>query len=173
MVNKLNLVPVVCRLKAASVSDLAVIEAESNRIPWNEELFRREFANKYSAVFGIRARGCVAGFLVVHTVLDEAHIVNLGVRRALRGCGLGRTLLSGVLEWLRSQGVRTVTLEARRSNIVALNLYSSTGFFESGERGGYYSDNKEDAICMTLDLSGPCSEQRADICFPVKPTGTE
>jgi len=49
-----------------------------------------------------------------------------------------------------------VTLEVRASNTPAQNLYIKYSFTVTGRRRGYYSDNKEDAIIMTLD--NPASE---------------
>jgi ribosomal-protein-alanine N-acetyltransferase len=44
-------------------------------------------------------------------------------------------------------------LEVRRSNVSAQRLYETTGFATTGIRKGYYSDNGEDALAMTLELS--------------------
>jgi [ribosomal protein S18]-alanine N-acetyltransferase len=45
-----------------------------------------------------------------------------------------------------------VMLEVRRSNIQAQKLYESLGFVATGIRKGYYSDDGEDALAMTLEL---------------------
>ena len=45
-----------------------------------------------------------------------------------------------------------LTLEVRRSNTAAQGLYKKYGFEELGIRKGYYSDNHEDALIMTLNL---------------------
>jgi len=44
-------------------------------------------------------------------------------------------------------------LEVRQSNIAAQKLYQSMGFVTSGIRKGYYSDDGEDAVAMTLELN--------------------
>lgn len=46
-----------------------------------------------------------------------------------------------------------MTLEVRRSNLVAQNLYKKYGFKMAGVRKEYYSDNREDAIIMWNQLS--------------------
>jgi len=40
----------------------------------------------------------------------------------------------------------------RKSNLGAQKLYESQGFVWTGIRRGYYSDDGEDAIMMTLEL---------------------
>ena len=47
----------------------------------------------------------------------------------------------------------SMTLEVRRSNLVAQNLYKKYGFKMAGVRKEYYSDNREDAIIMWNQLS--------------------
>jgi ribosomal-protein-alanine N-acetyltransferase len=40
----------------------------------------------------------------------------------------------------------------RRSNEAARGLYENLGFQEVGVRQGYYPDNQEDALVMSLNL---------------------
>ncbi|MCB0338306.1 MAG: ribosomal protein S18-alanine N-acetyltransferase [Bdellovibrionales bacterium] len=143
---------VYCRLSGASLEDIVAIELESNTPPWNERLFKAEFSNNHSYVFGARLRGRLVGFLVIHLVAEEGHIVNFGVRKDFRGKGIGRELLSFALHDLYSRGARWVTLEVRRSNVRAYKLYSSLGFSDIAVRERYYSDNQEDALVMAANL---------------------
>ncbi len=148
-----RLEPVVVRLSAGASTELEAIEIECNSPPWTKKLFEGEFSNACSRTYGARVAGIVVGFLVVHVVLDEAHIVSFGVRRLLRSRGVGRTIVAHVLRVLHEEAVRSVVLEVRRSNCVAQELYRSLGFIESGERSAYYADNREDAILMNLSMS--------------------
>lgn len=45
-----------------------------------------------------------------------------------------------------------MTLEVRASNTSAQRLYERLGFVTAGVRKGYYSDNREDALIMWLDI---------------------
>jgi ribosomal-protein-alanine N-acetyltransferase len=53
----------------------------------------------------------------------------------------------------RARGAQRITLEVRRSNTAAQNLYRKLGYItEPGAvRKGYYSDTLEDAIVMWKD----------------------
>ena len=51
-------------------------------------------------------------------------------------------------EMLASNGVETINLEVRVSNVPAIRLYKKYGFKECGVRPGYYLDNGEDALIM-------------------------
>ncbi|MCI0440173.1 MAG: ribosomal protein S18-alanine N-acetyltransferase [Chloroflexi bacterium] len=94
----------------------------------------------------------LTGFLGTWYMVDEAHIVAIGVRREYRGQGIGELLLIGAIEHAMSTRASTVTLEVRVSNRVAQNLYHKYGFKERGLRKGYYTDNREDALIMTTDF---------------------
>ena len=93
----------------------------------------------------------VVGFLGTWYMVDEAHIVSVGVRREHRGKGIGELLLIGAIEQALAREARLMTLEVRVSNHVAMNLYLKYGFKQRGIRKGYYTDNREDAIIMTTD----------------------
>jgi len=45
-----------------------------------------------------------------------------------------------------------VMLEVRKSNLPAQKLYEALGFSITGIRKGYYSDDGEDALAMTLEI---------------------
>ena len=47
-----------------------------------------------------------------------------------------------------------LTLEVRASNYPAIALYGSRGFRGAGRRKNYYEHPREDAVIMTLDLTG-------------------
>jgi len=66
-----------------------------------------------------------------------AHSVNVGISIAarLRNQGVGRLLLSTVLEWATAHPqIEKVTLGVLASNERALHLYTSLGFIEEGRR---------------------------------------
>ena len=91
----------------------------------------------------------IAGFLGTWHMVDEAHIVAVGVRSELRGEGIGELLLISAIEQAMEMKAKVVTLEVRVSNHVAINLYKKYGFTERGIRRGYYTDNRENAAIMT------------------------
>lgn len=91
----------------------------------------------------------LAGFLGMWYMVDEAHVVSVGVRSDFRGQGIGELLLIGAIEQAYRRRSSVVTLEVRVSNDIAQNLYHKYGFEERGVRKGYYTDNREDAVIMT------------------------
>ena len=93
----------------------------------------------------------LVGFVGTWYMVDEAHIVSVGVRTDHRGQGIGELLLIGAIAQAIETGMTSTTLEVRASNQIAMSLYRKYGFTERGLRKGYYSDNREDAAIMTAD----------------------
>ena len=94
-----------------------------------------------------------AGFALAWHAADEVHLLDLAVDPGARRRGVGRKLVGAVLGYARDASARLVLLEVRRSNDAAIALYRSAGFSENGVRRGYYSDNGEDAVEMSIELS--------------------
>jgi len=72
----------------------------------------------------------------------------VAVRPECRGRGLAARLLEHVMTDAVGRGAQRVTLEVRRSNLAALNLYEKLGFRVAGVRRNYYSEPVEDALVL-------------------------
>ena len=93
----------------------------------------------------------LVGFAGLWFTLDEAHLTTIAVRQGYRRRGIGELLLISAIDLAAASGARFVTLEVRASNLEAQALYRKYGFFKTGVRHGYYTDNREDAFIMTTD----------------------
>ena len=81
--------------------------------------------------------GVPAGFAVTRAIADEAELLLLAVRPAVRRRGVGRALLKSAAAEARSRGVAQMHLEVRAGND-AIVLYRAAGFVKVGERRDYY-----------------------------------
>lgn len=93
----------------------------------------------------------IAGYVALWFVVDEAHITSIAVREDYRRLGLGELLMMGAVELASAREANQVTLEVRISNFPAHALYEKFGFKRTGIRKGYYTDNREDAVLMTVE----------------------
>jgi len=69
----------------------------------------------------------IAGFVGLWFVLDESHVVIIGMREADRRKGIGEQLLISAIEQSVENDSRVVTLEVRESNEAAIELYRKYG----------------------------------------------
>jgi ribosomal-protein-alanine N-acetyltransferase len=94
------------------------------------------------------ATGQAVGFCSFWKVVDELHINNLAVLPAYRRMGVATSLLTFIFGEGTRLGARRVTLEVRRSNDAARQLYEQFGFSVAGVRTGYYAKPVEDALVL-------------------------
>jgi [ribosomal protein S18]-alanine N-acetyltransferase len=97
--------------------------------------------------------GGIVGFAAARAIGKEAELQNLAVRPGSRRRGVARRLLEAIHERLAEAGVERVFLEARISNLAALNLYRSCGYTERGLRRNYYASDGEDALVLERQLT--------------------
>lgn len=93
----------------------------------------------------------ILGFAGFWLMADEVHITNIVVREKYRRQGIGELLLISLINLAMKLGAGLVTLEVRASNTAAQALYSKYGFSKVGVRRGYYTDNHEDGILMSIE----------------------
>jgi [ribosomal protein S18]-alanine N-acetyltransferase len=77
--------------------------------------------------------------------------MNIAVTAAYRRHGVAKRLLEELFARTENDPRRGYTLEVRISNSAAISLYESLGFYATGVRRGYYTDNREDALIMWKD----------------------
>lgn len=96
------------------------------------------------------ADGRIVGAIVTWLVGDEVHIATLSVDPERRRQKIGSQLVCAALRNAVASGARAATLEVRAGNAAAQRLYARFGFQVVGRRPGYYLDNGEDALLLTL-----------------------
>jgi ribosomal-protein-alanine N-acetyltransferase len=132
------------------IDDVLAIEEASFTNPWTREMYMAEFENR-GISFCYLARDehrQVVGFCSIWRIADELHINNLAVAPSYRRHGVATALLRRVLDEGGAAGATQATLEVRRSNEPARQLYERFGFGVAGVRRGYYSKPIEDAIVL-------------------------
>jgi ribosomal-protein-alanine N-acetyltransferase len=143
-------------LRAMHPDDLhqvVAIEAQSQLDPWPPPSFRAELENSSVSrpLVAVR-KNEIVGYIVPWFIEDEVQIATIAVKESCRRQGLGRFLLSHVLESALRRRCRLVFLEVRKSNLAARRLYESLGFVVDGLRSRYYSRGLEDAILMKKEM---------------------
>jgi [ribosomal protein S18]-alanine N-acetyltransferase len=142
-------------MRVEDLSDILAIENDVYPYPWTRGNFLDSMYSGYEAWTLREASGDLAGYFLVLLAVDEAHLLNISVRRDLHGFGIGRLQLDKVMAISRKKNMNSVLLEVRPSNLRALAVYERYGFVKIGQRKGYYpaKDNmREDAIVMRFQL---------------------
>ena len=138
----------IVEMKSTHLADVCEIAIFSFPIPWSYDSFSNELNNKLATYIVASKNDKVVGFGGIWVIFDESHITNIAVHPDYRGLGIGDILMEALIKKSYDKGSKDITLEVRRSNVVAQNLYKKYGFAQDGIRKKYYQDNGEDAIIM-------------------------
>ena len=137
------------------LSEVLEIEQASFPTPWSESTFRN-LMRRVNARMWVAASpdAGIRGYAIAWFAGDEAELGDLAVDPAARGQGVGRALLGAVLDGARGQGICSVFLEVRESNVAARRLYERAGIQTVSRRAGYYSIPTEDALVLSVAIGG-------------------
>lgn len=129
------------------------IEKLSFTTPWSKKSLQTEISdNKLSKYIVMELDDYIIGYYGLWIVDREAHVMNVAIDPNYRSKGYGSCLIENMIELVRDSEVNRMTLEVRRQNEVAINLYEKYGFETSAIRKGYYRDTGEDALIMWMEL---------------------
>ncbi|MBP3040178.1 ribosomal protein S18-alanine N-acetyltransferase [Bacillaceae bacterium Marseille-Q3522] len=135
------------------IEEVLEIERLSFSVPWTREAFYYELQeNRFAVYLVLLHKESIIGYCGSWIVMDEAHITNVAILPEYRGKKFGRALMEKIMNVAREMGAKRMTLEVRVSNHIAQSLYRKFGFQNGSIRKNYYSDIKEDALVMWVNL---------------------
>lgn len=129
------------------VKGVSEIEKECFSQPWSLEAFKDELDNQAAVTIIARTDEKVVGF-INGRMCDGFYINNIAVNKDYRKSGVATKLLFA-LEVSLSDNAEFSTLEVRKSNTAAINLYKKNGYEQVGERKNFYEKPAENALLMT------------------------
>lgn len=139
-------------MNAAHLAPIAALERACFSQPWSEEMLAEELRSDCASFLVAQSgSGSVMGYAGLHVVLDEGYIDNVAVAEGFRRQGVADALLAMFLKFGRAN-LAFLTLEVRKSNRAAIDLYLKNGFAQVAARKDYYKNPTEDAIIMTLEF---------------------
>jgi ribosomal-protein-alanine N-acetyltransferase len=144
------------RIRFARESDIpqltAISEAADSAAHWTAQqwldIFRSQMPARLAWVAEDEALQQTVGFLIAQNSCPEWELENVAVLPEFRRRGVGRLLLSALLDRARSTLAERIILEVRASNHAAVCLYNLSGFQELARRRNYYRNPEEDALIL-------------------------
>ena len=131
------------------VDDIYEIEKLCFPDPWSRDALIYEMTENPRAFYIVAELDeKVVGYAGLWWIGDEGHITNVAVMPGLRHRHIGLGIIQVMIEFTSKEGMMHHTLEVRKSNRAAINLYEKFGFKTEGVRKEYYVNNKEDALIM-------------------------
>lgn len=134
------------------LDDVMEIERLSFVSPWTKRLFEETLISPISLSLVIKKDAETMGYIILYSVVDEAHILNIAIHPGFRVKGYASSLMQYVLDYFEKKGVHEFFLEVREGNVAAITLYQRFGFVKIGKRKKYYAETNEDALVMCLSV---------------------
>ncbi len=139
----------------AAAKLLAELHGESFETRWSETDFGEMLAVPGTSAILVSSQNNPMGFVLFRKAADEAEILTICTRPAVRQKGHGKLLMQHLESLLKNAGVKSLFIEVAVSNHAALALYASCGFEKAGMRKNYYERSngiREDAFIMHKSL---------------------
>jgi ribosomal-protein-alanine N-acetyltransferase len=147
-----------------AINEVFNIHLEASKTNWSRKLFEDEL-KKENSVFLLsyynnnnnlkefNLNSNITGLIIFYFVLDEMHILDITISKAMQSRGIGSYLLNYTIYKFADKNIKLIFLEVRVSNSRAINLYKKLGFKTFMVRKNYYDDNGENALCMVKELT--------------------
>ncbi|MGC9222436.1 MAG: ribosomal protein S18-alanine N-acetyltransferase [Terracidiphilus sp.] len=147
------------RMTAADLAQTQAIAARLAEAPhWQPSAYLSAIdpdaaPRRIALVAADRQSGSILAVAVASILLPEAELETIAVAPECQRRGIGRQILTALMDELKAAGVHELLLEVRSSNLAAIALYHALGFVPCGLRPSYYLDPVEDAVLMRLPLT--------------------
>jgi len=136
------------RCREGDLDDVLAIEEQTFTDAYDREIFSQLLMTEPQGFLVAVDDSGVLGYVAASG--RYGLIFSLAVSAAHRRRGIGRSLMQGVLGYLRGATMR-VSLQVRVTNSAAIALYHGFSFNEQGRISRYYPDG-EDALVMVLEF---------------------
>ncbi len=146
-IRRIELIP------STQASEVAVLAAQCHQFPMSLTSIEGCFGRFYS-VSGLYEGHSLVGFYILHTLFEDATIIDICISPDKQGLGCGKMLLNAACTEAKGLGAERLLLEVRQSNDSAIGLYTQRGFIKTATREGYYpcDNGRENAVIMELQL---------------------
>ena len=139
------------KITPSDTSEIASLERDIFSVPWCEKDILSAVCSECAMCYcALDSQGEIVAYFLGSKIAPEGEIYRIATRGDKRGRGIAYRLLDYVVRTEAEEGLESLFLEVRESNVAARGLYTSYGFTVIGRRKKYYTEPTEDAIIMAL-----------------------
>ena len=144
----------IIQLEIIHLNDCVDLDQKSLNGLWTKSQWERELSNPKRICLGVievETKKLLA-LCSAWLVLDELQVTFIAVHPMHQRKGLGRFLLSDLIERSKSLQTNHINLEVKYNNDPAKAFYKSMGFKTVGHRSNFYKDGS-DALLLNKELN--------------------
>ena len=141
------------RMEIKDIDAVHQLDQRSFSTPWARRSFIFELEENEASrswVAEVSTEEKIVGAIICWLLVDEGQVATLAVDQAYQRKYIAKNLLCHALVSMMNEGALSATLDVREGNLPAQAMYRKFGFEIVGRRPGYYRNNSEAALLMTL-----------------------
>lgn len=152
------------QLMLAQWDDIAQMEEIQSKgydgyIAWRQQDFMKDWQrNPYALYIVLKNKDKIIAMISGRILYKGGHISHVIVLPEYQGQGLGKLLVMQFQKIAMDLQSQRITLEVRKNNEIAQNLYRNLGFKVISEQPNYYYNNGETAVIMNWETRGTLNE---------------
>lgn len=104
----------------------------------------------YDKIFAFKVNSQIIGFINFSIIYDRSELNYIFVLEKYRRNGYSKVMMEFLINYVKNNNCLNITLEVRKNNISAINLYKKFEFKVIADRKKYYGN--EDAILMLREV---------------------
>ena len=130
------------------------MEHQSFSDAWSEKAVLETLRQPTALCLVAEKAGRRVGYLLAYQAADEIEIARVAVVEEVKRQGVGTALMKKLQEEGTQRKARKILLDVREKNHMAQAFYEKIGFKEDGIRKRFYTEPEEDAVLMSMQISG-------------------
>lgn len=138
------------------IEKMKPLEDELNINILSKDMMLEDLQNEHYIYFVLKdtkRQNNIVGYLACSLVFDNMDILSIVIKKDYQKKGLASYLLDYIIELANKNGISSILLEVRKSNIPAIKLYEKFNFKNISTRKNYYNFPTEDALIYKLDIT--------------------
>lgn len=142
-------------MNLADLAEVLRLDSDNFILSWNKESYIRELeTNDYAYLYVIEVDNRIVGFIDYWITFEVCQLAKIVTDKKERGKHYAFKMMNFMNKMAKEKGCEVISLEVRRSNLLAINFYEYLGYIKINERKSYYQDNYEDALVYMLAVGG-------------------
>ena len=133
---------------------VAEMEHQSFSDAWSEKAVLETLRQPTALCLVEEKAGRRVGYLLAYQAADEIEIARVAVVEEVKRQGVGTALMKKLQEEGTQRKAGKILLDVREKNYTAQAFYEKTGFKKDGVRKSFYTEPEEDAVLMSMKISG-------------------
>lgn len=143
----------ICKLGSSYIDQaLKIYKSCLNQKNLSDSTLKITNSYPYNHIYIAKVKSKVLG-LIDYTILsDEAYLNNIAVLPMHRHKKIASNLMENMINICKNQNIKSISLEVRCSNNIAINFYEKFNFIKIARRFNLYCQPTEDGWVMKLDM---------------------